>query len=117
MEMFSNIEGRQSGAASWMAYNWSGGQQSYRCKIVSFSRKKVGNSLAVPWLGLRASNSGVPGSIPGREQESCKPGGATKKKQAWFILKCTCVKLSVSRGTALGYQSVSNVKIWLRISL
>ena len=41
-------------------------------------KKSRGNSLAVQWLGLRASNAGGMGSIPGQGTRSHMPQGVDK---------------------------------------
>ena len=54
----------------------------YNCiKIKVKKKKKVGNSLTVPWLRLGALTAMVQGSILGRELRSCKPHGIEKKQK------------------------------------
>ena len=49
-----------------------------------FKTNRIETSLAVPWLGLHASTSGGPGSIPGRRAKIPQAAAWPKKKmQTW----------------------------------
>ena len=50
-------------------------------------RTKIGNSLAVQWLGLRASIAGGPGLIPGQETRIPLALWCGQKKIFFFFLR------------------------------
>ena len=55
---------------------------------------KMGISLEVQWLGVRVSNAGSAGSIPGQRPRSHMLCGTVKKEKKKFFLKAKLFRIA-----------------------